>query len=37
VKFTKEIEKYLIKELKKGAVVGPFHENPFDHGINIFH
>ena len=36
VKFTKEIEKYLIKELKKGAVVGPFHENPFDHGIIIF-
>jgi hypothetical protein len=36
VKFTKEIEKYLIKELKKGAAVGPFHENPFDHGIIIF-
>jgi hypothetical protein len=35
VEFPKDIEKYLIKELKKGAVVGPFHENPFDHGIII--
>jgi len=35
VDFPKDIDKYLIKELKKGAVVGPFHENPFDHGIII--
>ena len=35
VRFTKDIEKYLIMELKKGTVVGSFHENPFDHGIII--
>jgi hypothetical protein len=35
VEFPKDIEKYLIKELKKGAVVGPFHQFPFDHGIII--
>jgi hypothetical protein len=26
VEFPKDIEKYLIKELKKGAVIGPFHD-----------
>jgi hypothetical protein len=35
VEFPKDIEKYLIKELKKRAVVGPFHQNPFNHGIII--
>ncbi|CAG2216499.1 unnamed protein product [Mytilus edulis] len=27
------MEKYLVKELTKGAIIGPFHVNPFDHGI----
>ena len=35
VEFPKDIEKYLIKELKKGAVVSPFHQFPFDNGIII--
>ncbi|CAG2238689.1 unnamed protein product [Mytilus edulis] len=33
VEFPNDMEKYLVKELTKGAIIGPFHVNPFDHGI----
>ncbi|CAC5397434.1 unnamed protein product [Mytilus coruscus] len=33
VEFPNDMEKYLVKEFTKGAIIGPFHVNPFDHGI----
>jgi hypothetical protein len=33
VNFPSDIDKYLIKELQKSAIAGPFHVNPFSHGI----
>ena len=33
VNFPSDIDKYLIKELQNSAIAGPFHVNPFSHGI----
>jgi hypothetical protein len=34
VNFPSDIDKYLIKELQKSAITGPFHVNPFSHGMS---
>ena len=35
VDFPDDMFKYFKKEIQKGAVLGPFHDNPFSHKIII--